>query len=58
MQIPLAAVLAPVVNRLSMDPELKLNPSAMAWALVLGSNLGGNGTLVGAAGVPHLVVNQ
>jgi len=45
--IPLAAAMVPVITHLSQTAGLKLPP--LAWALALGTDIGGNATPIGAS---------
>jgi len=45
--IPFAATMVPVLNNLSQTAGLSLPP--LAWALALGTDIGGNGTPIGAS---------
>ena len=45
--IPLAAAMVPVITHLSQATGLKLPP--LAWALALGTDIGGNATPIGAS---------
>jgi Na+/H+ antiporter NhaD/arsenite permease-like protein len=45
--IPFAATMVPVISELARTLGLNLHP--MAWALALGSDIGGNGTPIGAS---------
>lgn len=45
--IPLAAAMVPVITHLSQTTGLKLPP--LAWALALGTDIGGNATPIGAS---------
>ncbi|MBS7643781.1 ArsB/NhaD family transporter [Candidatus Bathyarchaeota archaeon] len=45
--VPFAATMAPLIKDLSMITGLELNP--IAWSLSLGTDIGGNGTPIGAS---------
>jgi Na+/H+ antiporter NhaD/arsenite permease-like protein len=45
--IPFAATMVPVITELSVAQSLPLRP--LAWALALGTDVGGNGTPIGAS---------
>jgi Na+/H+ antiporter NhaD/arsenite permease-like protein len=45
--IPFAATMVPVIASLSQSPALKL--PTLSWALALGTDIGGNGTPIGAS---------
>lgn len=45
--IPFAATMVPVIRSLSISQSL--DPHPMAWALALGTDIGGNGTPIGAS---------
>ena len=45
--IPFAAAMVPVITHLSQTAGLKL--SSLAWALALGTDIGGNATPIGAS---------
>ncbi len=45
--IPFAATMVPVISQLSLSLGLDLHP--MAWALALGTDMGGNATPIGAS---------
>jgi len=45
--IPFAATMVPVIRSLSVTQNLDLHP--MAWSLALGTDIGGNGTPIGAS---------
>jgi Na+/H+ antiporter NhaD/arsenite permease-like protein len=45
--VPFAATMAPLIKDLSMITGLELNP--LAWSLSLGTDIGGNGTPIGAS---------
>lgn len=45
--IPFAATMVPVISRLGQTLRLNLHP--MAWALALGTDIGGNATPIGAS---------
>jgi len=45
--IPFAATMVPVIVNLSQSLHLDLHP--MAWSLALGTDIGGNGTPIGAS---------
>lgn len=47
--IPFVAVMIPVIMSLQTDLPAGFDPNMLWWALALGANLGGNGTLVGAS---------
>jgi Na+/H+ antiporter NhaD/arsenite permease-like protein len=46
--VPFAATMAPLIKDLSMITGLELKP--LAWSLSLGTDIGGNGTPIGASG--------
>jgi Na+/H+ antiporter NhaD/arsenite permease-like protein len=45
--IPFAATMVPVISNISQTAGLNLPP--LAWALALGTDIGGNGTPIGAS---------
>jgi Na+/H+ antiporter NhaD/arsenite permease-like protein len=45
--IPFAATMVPVISQLAQTQGLNLHP--LAWALALGTDIGGNGTPIGAS---------
>lgn len=47
--VPYAATMAPIIAQLVQSMVGHINPQALWWALVLGTDLGGNLTAVGAS---------
>ncbi|KAJ4462970.1 putative P protein [Paratrimastix pyriformis] len=47
--IPYTVAMIPVISQMSADPVLHLPLKPLAWALVIGTALGGNGSLIGAS---------
>jgi Na+/H+ antiporter NhaD/arsenite permease-like protein len=52
--VPYAATMAPIVTQLLPSMAGHANPQALWWALVLGTDLGGNLTAIGAS--PNVVI--
>ena len=46
--IPVAATLIPIVQQIANDPAVPVPQEPLWWSLVIGSNLGGNGTPIGS----------
>ena len=47
--IPYAITMVPVLTDLAADPSLSLPLRPLAWALILGADFGGNGTVLGSS---------